>query len=535
VNLTPAQVAEALRRANDVHRFPTLCRITRMDSSVGNIDPTPTQRILLDYFVEEPWTYTVKFRQAASSTVHVADQLRFIAYTPGAMGLCVGDKEDTSKELLRRAGIMYNGLPEPVRPPLARPVSSEAITFAHDGVIQGITGGGEHPAVGFSADYSCVSEYGLFENYDAFNGSFFPTVDRRPNAKCRMETTPGRYMTPAHEMYLSALAGKGRFCAIFLAWWHDDTCVKPVPPDFQPNPEEVDYRRRVALFEKDAIGKRWYRYKEPRGVSDGHILYRRIALETEFHGDTRLFDAKFPPNPFEGWLVGTSPTIPQDAIERLLRKAKPAPEGVETFYEEKEFGCPYVLLADGAGFGKSGDPSALTLVNMWDWREAGCWSGREDPNVFAQRIMRWQKKYDAKVIVEANKDGVCASLITAGCPEMHWSAGQPGWFSSGVSKAAALADLVNMLRAGEVDILSFETLQQLATWDGKGRQQETKSRKHHWDRAITWLIAAYAMRTLGIQRRPRPERIVAREGTTVEEFDGFFAVPNNGRVLGRLR
>lgn len=539
--LTPQQRVDAVRRANDPWRFPGLCRITRMDGSVGGIEMTPTQRILMGYFVEKRWTYLVKYRQAMSSIVHIADQLRHVQYSPGLMGMTIGDKESTYKELMRRQGVMYNSLHEAVKVPLERPPSSEEIRFGdpHNGLIQGITGGGENPAVGFSPDYAVVSEYGLYSNYQAFDGAFFGAVNRRPNGIVRLETTPGTHGTDGHKMYLEALAGRGRFQAVFLAWWRDEACALAPPPDFEPTPEEKEYRKKLAAVERDARGASWWAYPEnPRTevVSDGHLYFRRIALETEFHGDPRLFDNKYPPSPFEGWLVGQSPTIPMEPVAEMLRSARTVPYGAEVFYEEPEFGCPYLITVDGKGYGKRGDPAAITLWNMWDWREAGSFEGDEDPGQITPRILRWQEKYDADVIVETNKDGVAAALQAANCPKLHWSGAQPGWFSTEASKSAALINLVNLLRNREVTILSEPTLTQLSTWDGKTRAQESGRRKHHWDRAVTCLIFAYGVHVLGHQRRPRkptPEELAERSRLTVARFLAGYEQPPKGRVLGQ--
>lgn len=543
-------IAEAFKVARDPWRFPFLARITRLDGSVGGIEMTPTQRILMGYFVEFAWTYSVKYRQAASSVIHIADQLRYIQYSPGQMGMVVGDKEGTYKELMRRQGVMYNGLNPLVRTPLERPVSSEEIRFGdpHNGLIQGITGGGENPAVGFSPDYSVVSEFGLYANYVGFNGAFFPAVSRRPNARCRLETTPGVYNSEGHEMFRQSLAGRGRFQAVYLGWWRDEACAIPLPADFEPTAEEKEYRRKVVLFERDARGKSWWAYPEnprPEVVSDGHLYFRRIALETEFHGDPRLFDNKYPPSPHEGWSMGASPTIPAEPLTEMLRRAHSVPFGEEVFFDThsgerisaeewrgRNPGVPVVLTIDGKGYGKKGDPAAITAWNMWDWREAGSWSGDEDPGQITPRILRLQRILDADVIVETNKDGVAAALQAADCPKLHWSGPQPGWYSTTMSKSAALNGLVDMLRAGDVTLLTYETIDQLMKWDGKTRAQESGKRKHHFDRAITALIFAYAVQVLGHQRRPKP-RAPEDDRLTAGRFLASYADQNpKGRVLG---
>lgn len=541
--MTPQEKAlkdriEQIKRANNVHIFPTLCQITRLDGSVGTIVPTYTQQLLLEHIAAFSWTYTLKFRQAASSTIHVADQLRHVAFTPGAMGMLIGDKEDTYKELMRRMAIMYNGLNESIRPPLARAPSSESIVFSerHNGLIQGVTGGGENPAIGFSPDYAIISEYGLYQFFDKFNGAFFPAINRRPNAKCRIETTPGTYNSAAHEMYKAALQGKGRFKALFLSWWRDATCIShdpPMPSDYEPEQSETEYAASVNAFDVASIGQPWYPYKEHQPISREHLWFRRISMETEFNGDYRLFDNKYPPNPFAGWLVGSSPTIPPEPLERLRAKAKPVDEDTEVFLEEPEPGCPYLITVDGAGYGKTGDPAAIVLWNMWDWRAVGMWSGREDPGQVARRVVKWQRKYNADVIAETNKDGVAAALQVLDCPKLYWSSSeQPGWYSSQVSKSLALSNLVDMLRANEIDIPFAPMIEQLSSWDGKTRAQSTGKTRHHWDLAICCLIFTFGVTALGYPRRPQKKVVQEWAGWTASSFDQLFKKPERGNVLG---
>jgi hypothetical protein len=139
--LTQRERLAAIARANDPLVFPGLSRITRLDGTVGNVPLTQHQRIMLAHMKQYPWTYVCKSRQAMSSVVHILDLLRHVMYSPGQMGMIIGDKEDTYKELIRRMGVAYAGYPEAIRTELARPVSSESIAFGepHNGIIQGLT------------------------------------------------------------------------------------------------------------------------------------------------------------------------------------------------------------------------------------------------------------------------------------------------------------------------------------------------------------------------------------------------------------
>jgi hypothetical protein len=521
--------------------FPSLCEITQLDDTVSKIKLTPTQIIIAGLFNSHPNTYIIKYRQCMSSTVHVADQLRGVMYQPGLGALLVGDQEKTYKELMRRMAIMYAGIPEFIRPPLERPPSSEMIVFndRHNGFVQGLTAGGENPAVGFSPGYSVLSEYGLVEDCSRFDASFFPAVNRRPNARVRIETTPGKFGSPQYQMWLEALAGRGRFRALFLAWWRDLSCVSHNPPfdpaTFRRTPEEEDYASRVDAFEQSAQGRPWWPYQGAHPIRDEQLWFRRISLETEFHGDVRLFASKYPLTPWDGWLVTESPMMPVDALARLReRPLVHVPDNEEVFTEEREPRAPYLLVADGAGYGKTGDPAGFLLFNMWDWRMCGVWLGREDPGVFSRRILRVRALYDADVVVETNKDGLAAALDVQACPKLYWSeGGQPGWFASETSKIMERTALVDMLRCNEVPVPFDVVLDHLSQWDGTTRAAPGGGRaRHHFELAICMLIFAYAARTLAYPRRPRPRIIEAPKGMTIGQFDAYWKKPGRGRVLG---
>jgi hypothetical protein len=221
-------------------------------------------------------------------------------------------------------------------------------------------------------------------------------------------------------------------------------------------------------------------------------------------------------------------------VERMLLTAHRSPEGEETFYHPNgeismslealvaaHPGMPFLITCDGKGYGRrgDGDPAALTLWNLWDWSEAGTWSGDEDPGEITPRILRWQKITNAHVCVEANKDGVSAALQQANCPKLWWEDEQPGWFATGTKKREALIAMVNLLRQTKGTwIRTWETLQQILTWDGKTRGEETTRRKHHWDRCTTVYIFAYVAPLLGVPRRPGPPPPPRTTPLTADEF-----------------
>ena len=169
--------------------------------------------------------------------------------------------------------------------------------------------------------------------------NIFPTVNKRPNAKVVLESTPGRAGSHHEQMWQSSLEGNSRFTPVFLEWWRDDSC-RIVANDLNFKPDEVEYQQR----HKDM------------GLAS--LAFRQRALGTEFVGDARLFSSKYPSDPYDGWLGSTNPVMPADLLKPALAAAKPDPPmGMFNIFEiDKPLpDTAYLITADPAGFGSTGD------------------------------------------------------------------------------------------------------------------------------------------------------------------------------------
>lgn len=523
------EVARAVENAQKPFNFVRSCKIQTENSEPGYLEPTPTQMLQLEAMAAYKWSLTIKYRQAKITTVAVMDLLRHTMFHPMSRGVVIAEKESTGEEAFSRLALAYKNLDDIIRVPVVRDPNRSEMRFSHDGFINIITGGSRSPAIGHSPDYAFVTEYGEFGDYDTFNGHFFPSVNKRMNGIVRIETTPGDKGSAAHQMWLDALGGEGWFsaprgCPLFLSWWHDDTCVAYVPPGFVRTPEEVEYAARLLEFEVGALtrGEVWYRYKAPRPIDDAHIMFRRNELKTTFHGDTRLFNAKYPSDPWSCWITGGVPHIPQDAVDRLRNspRKRVTKMGETAFFEDPEPGCPYLLTCDPAGFGQTGDPSAWILWNCWDRREAAVFSGRVDPGRLADQILGVQRRYDCDVLVETNNPALAEALRSRHCPRLVWEDGQPGWYSTEQSKGAATTALVDMLRNREIEVLDTLTLDQLDQWDGTSRRTK---KGHHFDLAISCIIAAHRFQKASYGYRPLVREDAPRPaGVTWRDLDALF-------------
>lgn len=511
------------------HEFVESCEIVKQNQAVGLLDLEPQQREVLDAWAAHRFLMVVKYRQAKISTVLALALLGMAEYTEGIQGLFIAEKQDTTETVWSRALHAYNKQSPAVKIPLASGLvpGVRKIDFIHGATVRGLTGGGKAPAIGNSPDRVVITEYPDVPDHDLFNEHFFPTVNARPHARVAMEHTPGSYQGVPHNMWLNTLAGKGRFFGVFLRWYLDrsitpfDDDGNPVPcKDLHPTNEEL------SLIE------------ECPGITKAHLMFRRLTLDGEFHGDVRLFNHKYPRNPYDGWTSETSPKIPEDALKALLALGTQVRFDEEHVYEEpRDDDTPYAITADPAGWGETGDPSALTVWDCWSRSEVVCWSGREDPEYFASRILRLQKKYGVGrtlIAVESNKGECLSSLITRGAKNLYYhDQDKPGFPASTQTNADALTDLVDLLRKKEISIRTLDTLHQLLQWDGTGRKKKAKTAEgtHHFDRAVTCRIAAYLFKRMGWGSRPSP--ITTVRGMTVRDLDVYYAKQRRrSKVLG---
>ena len=480
--------------------FVSMCQIVRENESIGYLEPTKTQRKLLQAVHDNRWVIVNKFRQAKITTISVMLLLRDCMYLEGVKGLLIAERQDTAEDIFERILFSYNRLPADVRMPMAkgRKAGTTQMHFCHGGGIKVLTAGGRSPAIGRSIDRLVITEFGEAQWQKKAAINIFPTVNKRKNARVILESTPGRAGSHHEQMWRSALEDKSRFSPLFLDWWDDDSCQID-DPDFQPTEEELTY------------------LQHHEGMTSENLAFRRSALNTEFVGDARLFSSKYPSDPYDGWLGSMAPIMPSDVLKPALARAVPDPPLATVgccVLDKPRVNSQYIITADPAGFGGSGDKSALTVWDALERREVAFWEDREDPGRFAYRLMRLQGYYNSALLaVESNATACIAVLKDKNCKNLLWtSRNHPGWYATEKRIQEAEARLVQMLRQNDITIRSRGLLHQLINYDGsrKKRVKGLDGTTHHFDRARTAIMAAdilsrrhFTQANIGDVQRPR--------------------------------
>lgn len=460
--------------------FVSMCMIVREDESTGFLNPTPTQKLALQAFADHRWVMVGKFRQAKISTIAVLLLLRDCMYLSGIKGILIAERQATAEDLFERILLAYHNLPEDVQMPLAtgRKSGATQIHFAHGGSIKILTAGGRSPAIGRSIDRLVITEFGEAQWQRKAAINIFPTLNKRPHARVILESTPGRAGSHHEQMWQLALESRGRFFPLFLDWWRDGSCQADAR-GFTPTLEEQNYRLRHDDMALETLA------------------FRRLSLETEFAGDSRLFSSKYPSDSYDGWIGTNAPVMPVDLLKPLLARAVPDPPmGLFGCHELDAPGEDnrYLITADPAGFGATGDKSALTVWDAINRVEVAFWEDREDPGRFARRLVKVQRRYTkALLAVESNATACIAVLKDGGCRNLLWTdRNHPGWYATDKRLQEAEARLVQLLRQEDLAIRSRGLLHQLVNYDGSRKKRVTglDGTTHHFDRARTAVMAA---------------------------------------------
>jgi len=491
--------------------FVSMCQIVREDESIGYLNPTPTQQRLIEAYHSHRWLLVDKFRQAKITTISVMLLLRDCQYLAGVKGLLIAERQDTAEDIFERILFAYRRLPKAVQMPLApgRKAGSTQMHFCHGGGIKVLTAGGRSPAIGRSIDRLVITEFGEAQWQRKAAINIFPTVNKRPNARIILESTPGRAGSHHEQMWHSALEGRSRFHPLFLKWWKDESCGIDIGGDFKLTEEEREYRTRHT------------------DMTLNNMAFRRSALNTEFVGDERLFSSKYPSDPYDGWLGAYAPIMPIDVLKPMLAHAIADPSmgryGAREI-EPPRTGAKYIITADPAGFGGTGDKSALTIWDAVQRKEVAFWEDREDPTRFASRLMNLQTRYNnALLVVESNAMACIAVLKDSSCRNLLWTDRRhPGWYATEKRIQEAEARLVKLLRDEDLTVRSRGTLHQLVNYDGsrKKRVRGLDGIMHHFDRARTVIMAADVLSRRSFTETALEEHIGYQAGqVTINDLD----------------
>lgn len=444
------------------------------------------------------WLMVIKHRQAKMSTFFVLTTLlRDCMYIAGYQGVLIANSEDTVGQLFDRLIMAYDHLAPECKVPCSQDGKSKSVKyihFMHGGNITIMTAGGKSIGAGWSVDRAVISEMGEMPLDQQFRllESFIPAVAKRHSSRVVIETTPGLAGSDLERLWLDTLEGgyEAQFVPCFLRWVDDHTCSDEPYAGFENS---------LTDDERAMMGK-------TDGLQLGHLMFMRRLLKSGMPG-IASFKAKYPFDEYDGWRGADDPIVDPELIHLQLKNAKqdsdfPINSRSVRIVEPRAHGHGYWIFCDSNKPGAEGDPSALTVVDKVTSRIVAFWDGREEPDIFAYRVVTLGLEYggrDCILVFEGNSGEaftaakmILANLEVKSAPRLYVGRNGRGWWASDKSLARAHGRLMKIMRDEEFFIPFKSGLHQLLHYDGqkKKRMRNSVGQVHHFDVARTLVMAA---------------------------------------------
>lgn len=279
-------------------------------------------------------------------------------------------KSDATSNLFNMSKIMYQNLPDKLKPSLLKD-NQNCLTFnKEDGTglnseIKCMTAGSS--GVGRSTTYTQLhmSEYAFWpgDKKDTFLG-LVQTVPNTPDSIIIIESTPNGY-DDFKDKWDDAVVGKSDFVPLFFPWFDNPDYRMPYN-DFELTEEELELK---VLYNLD----------------NEQLSWRRWCIKNNCSNDLDQFKQEYPSCPDEAFLSTGKCLFPKEKVINRIQKIKePIKTGyfkyeytgetitsyefieskAKTYvkiYEDVKKNYPYVLGGDTAGIGK--DSFAGDIIN----------------------------------------------------------------------------------------------------------------------------------------------------------------------------
>lgn len=294
------------------------------------------------------------------------------------------------------------------------------------------------------------------------------------------------------------------YSSIFIPWFVFAKYQMLVPADFRRTESE---QKLVEAF----------------GITDGHLQWRRWAIENLCNGSEDIFKQEYPSIPEEAFLSSGRPVFDNVKVLALKKAAlnpfmsydillgagqfiaKKDGSGIFKVWKEPVAGRNYVVSADVAEGLETGDFSSADVIDGLTGEQCAHWHGKIDADQFAI-ILSWiAKRYNMAFIVpERNNHGmiVCEKLteqirypkvyVETIVEPPHRPRKRYGWITTKASKPLVIDNLIAEIREGTHGIRCAETFGEMMTFQNNSDGTMTASEGMYDDRVMSIAIGKYA-------------------------------------------
>lgn len=353
----------------------------------------------------------LKARQMGFSTVTEAIFFKETVTKPNVNTAIVAHKEDSTTNLFNMSKLMYDELPEPMKPEKKKSNAKELVFDKDDGKglkskIKCFTAGGKGVGRSDTINNLHLSELAFWQGDKKVTMTgLLQAVPNTPDTMIAIESTANGFEY-FKELWDDAVAGKNDFVPIFIGW-----------------NELQEYKMPYTGFE---LTKEEKELQKTYGLTLEQLTWRRWCIANNCGNDIEQFKQEYPINPEEAFIsTGKCYFDKQNIINRIqeVKDVKPVKQGYFSYkynglkileyewiedkegpikiYEDVKKGYPYVLSGDTAGEGS--DYFTGHVLNNTNGKQVAVIKQEFDEIEYTRQMYCLGKYYNNALIgIEAN-------------------------------------------------------------------------------------------------------------------------------------
>ena len=428
----------------------------------------PFQHKILECLEENRFNILRKFRQAGCTTIAAAYSLWMCIFQKhkAIVILSKGDAEST--EVLDRIKLMYDELPEFLKPGIIED-NKHTLKLKSHSVIKSRPSG-KQSGRSLAGSFLIIDEAAFIENIDTIWAAVYPIIST--GGRAFVLSTVNGIGNWYHSVYQNALDGNNSFHPIDIRWQEH--------PEYSYNPEFSHLYKEMA--EKGLDIHKW----ESTTRANMPLKQWLQEYECSFLGTGETY--------IEGEILkGVSQQISDDFYDKY--------NGRMRVWQDPEPHYNYLISCDVA-LGRDRDYSAFHIINMYNGQQvAEFYSNKTPINDFAKIIAQEGMLYNiAHVICERNTIGnnLIDWLFNVYEYENMWTdeKGEIGFQTTARNREEILANLEEAVRTDLIKINSQRTVDELFTFviNDSGKVEAEKG--YHDDLIMSMALAVHGFRQL---------------------------------------
>ena len=382
--------ADILRCREDFAYFSEkYLKIVTKDSRLTNLVPNQAQLSVVESIQDSNHLMLLKARQLGSTTIIAAYFFWYTLFNKYTRTAIVAHTDEAVKKIFEIYHLFHKHLPPHLKLETSRSRENE-IKFITGSSIR-VGSASSQSFRGSTYNLIHASEYAFWTNMEKAIASLFGA--RTKNAKIILESTANG-MNEAYDLWTS----ESGYSKMFLSWKLDADYFLSKPAFTDPTEEELEYS-----------------YENKLTKQQFHWMVNQ--LRTACANNWNIFNQEYPAKPEDAFVATGSPFFPHNYS--VLDHS----DGYVEYMTPKKFGI-YTIGVDTATGSPGGDYSAFMILDVTDRkniRMAASFYERIPPSLYARKVLKYAKRYNAFAVVETNSYGLAVQdyIQSEGYPFMY--------------------------------------------------------------------------------------------------------------------